>query len=185
MASFELRSQKMTNNEELLTVARTNGAYGVRGWIRIVPFEDGEVLALTKRWWFTDMRGETRIVHVSELKVHGNALLAKFEGVDNKEDADRMRGRISVLREDFPELDDDEHWAVDILGCKVVNREGVEIGTVVDIGDNGVQDILKIEAPKQSDRAGKIYLIPVVEQYVDEMDTDSGLIKVDWQPDWY
>ena len=42
------------SDNKILTVGRTNGAYGVRGWVRVVPFEEPEILAATKRWFLTD-----------------------------------------------------------------------------------------------------------------------------------
>ncbi len=173
----------MTEPQELLPIARTGGAYGVRGWVRIVPFEEGEPLFSTKTWHFVAMNGEQRILQLKELKVHASQLIAKFEGIDNKEDADRLRGRIALRREDFPELeDDDEHWAVDIIGCRVVNRAGEELGLVQDISDNGVQDILLVQ--RQTEQGACQYLIPVVEQYVEQIDTAERVIRVDWQLDW-
>lgn len=169
----------------LIAVARTNGAYGVRGWIRIVPFENGEVLAETKRWAFTPLNTKTtRDLTVLEIKIHGMQLMARIEGVDSKEAADALRGTISVSREDFPELEDGEHWAADVLGCRVVNEQGVELGRLTEIGNNGVQDIFKVEGGPLVNGKTPVYLIPDVEQYVLEIDDEEKVITVDWQPDW-
>lgn len=175
----------MTENvDELLVVGRTNGAYGVHGSVRIVPFEDGEVLAVAKRWFIQSIRGEVTEVKVKNVKVHGTVLLAKFEGIDTKEDADALRGRICVTRDDFPETDEGEFWAVDVIGCRVVNKEGVELGKVTDIGSNTVQDIFKVEGGPKIDGKDPIYLIPDVESYVLDIDLESQTVTVDWQPEW-
>lgn len=174
----------MAIDTELLEVGRTDGAYGVRGSVRVVPFEGGEVLAVAKRWFIKPLRGEVKEVTVKSVRVHGTRLLADIEGICSKEEADALRGRICVLREDFPEAEDDEHWAVDVIGCKVVNQDGVELGEVTDIGDNTVQDILKVEHGPKIDGHNPIYLIPIVEAYIVEIDTDKRLVTVDWQPEW-
>lgn len=175
----------MTENEdELLVVGRTNGAYGVHGSVRVVPFEGGEVLAVAKRWFIRNIRGEVTEVKVKTVKMHGTVLLAKFEGIDVKEEADALRGQICVLREDFPETDDGEYWAVDVIGCTVVNKEGVTLGKVTDVGSNGVQDIFKVEGGPKIDGKDPVYLIPDVESYVLDIDLDSETVTVDWQPEW-
>ncbi len=174
----------MVNPDELLCVGRTNGAYGVRGSIRVVPFEGGEVLAQTRRWFLTPLRGETVPLEVTSIKVHGNVLLATVAGCDSKEKADALRGRISVLRADFPDPGEDEFWAADVIGCRVVNREGVELGRVTEIGSNTVQDIFKVEGGPRVDGRDPVYLIPDVEAYILDIDVDSGVVTVDWQPDW-
>ena len=174
----------MTEANNILTVGRTNGAYGVRGWVRVVPFEEPEILAATTRWFLTDVRGNSRQLEVKELKAHGNMLIARIEGVDNKEDADALRGRIGVLREDFPEAGEGEVWAADVIGLPVVNQDDVELGRVTEIGTNTVQDIFKVEGGPKIDGKDPVYLIPDVEQYVLEVDLDEGLVRVDWDPSW-
>ena len=112
------------SDNKILTVGRTNGAYGVRGWVRVVPFEEPEILAATKRWFLTDIRGNTKTLEVEELKVHGQMLIARIAGILNKEDADALRGRIGVLREDFPEAGEGEVWAADVIDCLLSTSRG-------------------------------------------------------------
>lgn len=168
----------------ILTVGRTNGAYGVRGWVRVIAFEEPEILAATRRWFLTDIRGNARELEVEELKPHGQMLIARIKGVLNKEDADALRGRIGVLREDFPEAGEGEVWAADVIGLPVVNQDGTELGRVTEIGTNTVQDIFKVEGGPKVDGKDPVYLIPDVEQYVLEVDLETGVVRVDWDPTW-
>jgi 16S rRNA processing protein rimM len=174
----------MTDKQDILTVGRTNGAYGVRGWVRVIAFEEPEILAATNRWFLTDIRGGVRELTVLELKPHGNMLIARIEGVDQKEAADALRGRIGVLREDFPEAGEGEVWAADVIGLPVVNRDGVTLGRVTEIGTNTVQDIFKVEGGEKVNGVDPVYLIPDVEQYVLDVDLDEGVVLVDWDPSW-
>lgn len=172
-------------SQALLVVGRTDGAYGLNGSVRVVPFENGEVLGVARKWFIRNIRGQIREVDVRNVKVHGTLLLAKFAGVDSKEAADRLRGNICVMRRDFPEADEGQHWAADVIGCRVVNREGVELGTVADVGSNTVQDIFKVRGPVPAAGGKPVeYLIPDVPDYVLEIDVGSGVVTVDWQPDW-
>lgn len=185
--SFERSSfQKtfMADNDNILSVGRTNGAYGVRGWVRVIPFDDPELLAASDRWFLTDIRGNRRELHVLELKVHGQMLIARLEGVMNKEEADALRGHIGLLREDYPEAGEGEVWAADVIGLPVVNQDGIELGRVTEIGTNTVQDIFKIEGGPKIDGKDPVYLIPDVDQYVLEVDLDEGVVRVDWDPAW-
>lgn len=172
------------SDNKILTVGRTNGAYGVRGWVRVVPFEEPEILVATKRWFLTDIRGNTKTLEVEELKVHGQMLIARIAGILNKEDADALRGHIGVLREDFPEAGEGEVWAADVIGLPVVNQQGIELGRVTEIGTNTVQDIFKVEGGPKVNGKDAVYLIPDVEQYVLEVDLEEGVVRVDWDPSW-
>ena len=43
--------------DDLVELGRTAGAYGFRGWVRIVPLESGEVLQKARTWVLTDLKG--------------------------------------------------------------------------------------------------------------------------------
>ncbi|MCF0253927.1 MAG: 16S rRNA processing protein RimM [Duodenibacillus sp.] len=169
--------------DDWVEVGRTGGAWGVRGWLHAVPWETGLALESAGTWRIRLPSGEAREYAVEGFKVHGNGPVAKLAGIDDKEAADALRGRIEVRRCDFPELGEGENWAVDLIGCRVVNLQGVALGTVEDLGDNGVQDILKV-VRTAGDGGEALYLIPVVEAYVTDIDLGAGIITVDWQPDW-
>lgn len=175
----------MSDNNTILTVGRTNGAYGVRGWVRVLAFEEPDILAATRRWFLTDIHGNRRELDVQELKPHGQMLIARIQGVDSKEQADALRGHIGVLREDFPPTEDGEVWAADVIGLPVINQDGVELGRVTEIGSNTVQDIFKVEGGPKVDGKDAVYLIPDVEQYVLQIDLQEGVVRVDWDPSWF
>ena len=85
--------ETLTPPEDLVPVARTAGAYGVRGWVRVVPLGTGEALMETDDWWLQDLRGNVKPLTPVEMKAHGDVLLVRFEESTSKEDADRMKGR--------------------------------------------------------------------------------------------
>ena len=91
---------------------------------------------------------------------------------------------MSVSRADFPDAGKDAVWAVDLVGCKVVNKEGTALGTVESIGSNGAQDLLVI-AYDNADGKKAVFMLPLVKDvYLIAIDTDARTITVDWQPDW-
>ena len=67
---------------------------------------------------------------------------------------------MSVSRADFPDAGKDAVWAVDLVGCKVVNKEGTALGTVESIGSNGAQDLLVI-AYDNADGKKAVFINPL------------------------
>lgn len=110
--------------DDLVELGRTAGAYGFRGWVRIVPLESGEVLQKARTWVLTDLKGVRTTLNIEAFRRHGDGFIAKWAGCETKEAADAARGRVSVSRADFPDAGKDAVWAVDLVGCKVVNKEG-------------------------------------------------------------
>lgn len=170
--------------DDLVELGRTAGAYGFRGWVRIMPFQSGEVLQKAKTWVLTDLKGKRETLKIEAVRRHGDGFIAKWEGCDTKEAADVARGHVSVARCDFPDAGDDAVWAVDLIGCEVVNTADENLGTVESIGSNGAQDLLVI-AYDNADGKKQTFMLPVVKDvYIQSIDTDASRITVDWQLDW-
>ena len=56
-------------------------------------------------------------------------------------------------------------------------KEGEELGTVETLETNGVQSLLAVKGAKR-------HLIPLIPEYVLDIDLDSELIQVEWHADW-
>ncbi len=155
------------------------GAYGLRGWVRVLPFQDGDALLDSKNWFHLTRGGEPQPMAMESAKFHGKGIVAKLKGIDTPEAAAALKGAVGLLREDFPDLGENEVYWVDIIGAKVVNTKGEEIGTVRSITDNGAHDVLEVNGAK-----GKMILIPLVPEYVELVDMEKKEVTVDWSLDW-
>lgn len=172
-------TNEKNSNAEPIVLGALHGAYGLKGWVRVQPFQDTEALLFSKNWYHITREGQVSPLPMESAKLHGAGIVAKLKGIDTPEDAAQLRGAVGLYRDDFPALEDGEYYWVDLIGCKAVNREGAEIGTVEGLIDNGVHDILDVRKTN-----GKKVLIPFVEQYLDEVDLDEKKIVLDWDPAW-
>lgn len=169
--------------DDYVELGRAAGAYGFRGWVRVQPLASGEVLRKVKRWRLVPMAGAPMDLTIEAVRVHGSGLIAKWTGCESKEAADQLKGTIYVARADFPSAGEDEVWAVDLMGCTVVNQAGDELGTVSRIGSNGAQDLL--EVTYEVDGKSSTFMVPMVKDvYLLAIDTEARRVTVDWQLDW-
>ena len=90
----------------------------------------------------------------------------------------REGARVFVGRASFPTAGADEYYWVDLIGCAVVNREGADLGSVVDLLDTGAHSVLRV-LQGETER-----LIPFVAAYVDAVDLPARRITVDWGLDY-
>ena len=164
---------------DLVDLGAVRGAYGVKGWARIEPFDrQADVLRQSGVWWVIQ-GAQRRPVEIESLKVHGTLILAKWRGFDVPEALDRIKGAtVAVSRSQFPALAAGEYYWVDLIGLDVVNREHKVLGRVAAMASNGAQDLLQVEGDQG------VLLVPMVPAYVDEVDLASRRVRVDWQPDW-
>ena len=166
---------------DLIELGAVRGAYGLKGWVRVAPFAaDGSVLETVHHWWLLS-GGEPKGLAVQEVKRHAESLVAKWEGCESKEAADSLKGgTIAIARADFPALSEGEHYLSDVVGYRVVNREGLELGTVSGIRSGADAQWLELHGSHKRESL----LIPLIDQYVEAIEADARMIKVDWQSDW-
>jgi 16S rRNA processing protein RimM len=162
-------------------LGRVRGAFGVRGWVKVTPHSPpAEVLRSTRRWWLLGP-GPARELRVTAVRRHAAALVAKWDGCDTPEAAEALKGApIAVARSDFPPLHGQEYYWVDLIGLQVFNRDNRKLGVVKGLRSSAAHDLLEIEATPQ----GAEILVPLVGDFVDGIDLDTGTIRVNWEPEW-
>ncbi len=175
---------------DLIELGVVRGAYGLKGWVHIAPFAaDGVVLESVRRWWLLQGPAAQELA-VQQTRRHGESLVAKWQGCESREAADALKGAtVGVARSEFPPLAEGEHYLSDVIGYRVVNREGVELGAASGLRagksrDQGgvVMQWLEVTSTV-SDKKGAL-LIPMVSEYVEAIEPDARLIRVDWQTGW-
>jgi 16S rRNA processing protein RimM len=164
--------------DDLIAVGRVVDAYGTRGWVKVEPYNSPQesVLHACRRWWLPDGRS----VVVQSARQHGAVLACKPANCADRDQALAFKGlEIRASRADFPSAGADEFYWVDLVGCQVVNREGVDLGRVESVVDHGAHPILVLAA-----EGGEQRMIPFVDAFVDDVDLAGRRIVADWQPDY-
>ncbi len=129
-----------------LAVGRVARAHGVRGRVLIAPY-NAESMGLEKvpRLWLEAKDGSQRLFEVAHAERVNLGYLVTLKGVDDKDVADKLRGNVVlVARAELPELDDGEMYAVDLIGLKLFDAQGVERGVVEAIEAAGPNELLRL-----------------------------------------
>jgi len=166
-------------------------AYGLKGWVKVAAHADaghgGDALLSAKRWWL--LKGQERKSAPSlQAKTHSDTVVAHLGGVADRDAALALRGaRVYISRSEFPALEADEFYWVDLLGLDVVTVAGSALGKVADMIDNGAHSVMRIEYPAV-DKNGKPVtgerLIPFVGVFVKTVDQAAKQVIVDWEADY-
>lgn len=168
-----------------VTLGRVTGVFGIRGWIKIHSYTRPiENLLDYPRWWLVQQGRELESSMI-EGRVQGRGLVAQLgdangRAIDDRDQAAALIGAdILVARDELPELEEGQYYWSDLVGLKVQNEEGVELGKVESLTSNGAQDVLVLRGG-EAER-----LIPFVQgPIVKSVELQQGLIVVDWQPDY-
>ncbi|MBT9568882.1 MAG: ribosome maturation factor RimM [Thiobacillus sp.] len=159
-------------------MGRVAAPFGIKGWVKVQPFSEDPGTLLDLESWRIGRGAEHREYTVEAAQDHGKAMVAKLEGVDDRDQAYALRGmEISVARGSLPPPADDEYFWSDLIGLTAVNRDGITLGTVDSLMETGAHDLLVIKGKRE-------YLIPFVGQFVGKVDVAGGQIEVDWGEDY-
>ncbi|MBU3693961.1 MAG: ribosome maturation factor RimM [Rhodocyclaceae bacterium] len=164
-------------------MGRLAGPYGLRGFVRVQVFTEALDGLLDFEEWLVGRQGRWDTRRVLEADVHGDGLVARFEGIDTPEAARALRGSdVAVRRGELPPPEADEVYWVDLIGCEVVNREGIRLGHVANLMETGANDVLVVVAGSGEQRVER--LIPYTAQVVEQVDVPGRSIRVDWGEDY-
>jgi 16S rRNA processing protein RimM len=161
-----------------IVMGRIAAPFGIKGWVKVQPYsEDPGTLMDFESWRIG--RGELQTYYAVEAaQGHGKALVAKLAGIEDRDAAYALRGQeISVAKSALPPPEENEFYWSDLIGLKVVNREGIELGRVDNLMESGANDLLVVKGARE-------HLIPFVAAFVGKIDLAGKTIEVDWGEDY-
>lgn len=184
--------------DDAIELGRVLEAWGIKGWVRVQPHSaDTDALMAADTWFlqppearfargFDAFVGSVQ-VKVAEVKAHRDGVVARFEGMDDRNLAEALKGvRIYLPRSAFPETPEGEYYWVDLIGLEVFNRQGEPMGVVRDLMPTGPHSVLVLAYTETLDGKEQAAerMIPFVAAYVDGVDQQARRITVDWQKDY-
>jgi len=175
----------VTVPDDLYLVGHVLDAWGVRGWVKVAPDAPQATALLKSRTWWLSRPGfehEPAPFAVRLVRRHGSALVALFDGLQDRNDAEALRGRrIAVRRADFPAPDEGEFYWADLIGCEVRTPEGADLGRVTGLMESAAHAILRVQIAQTSlDAKPRERLIPFVDAYIASVDLPAKIIIALW-----
>lgn len=114
-----------------------------------------------------------RVLCVDRASPYKGGLRVAFAGVADRDAAEALRGlELWVPIEQVPEPPAGSYYVFELIGCRCVDECDGEIGTVVDIQEDGGGTLLEVE--KEGVRA----VVPFVEAFLVGVDRDARRIDL-------
>jgi 16S rRNA processing protein RimM len=148
--------------------------FGVRGWIKLRSHTDPPERLLDHRSLRIGRGSVWRDYRVEERGRSGGALTVKLAGVEDRDQAQALRGaEVCVPRSELPPRDDKDFYRADLIGCEVVNLEGLGLGVVEHFLETPAQVLMVV-------RGAQEFWIPAVPQHLRRVDLRERRVVVDW-----
>ena len=163
---------------EPLVLGRISGLFGVRGWVRVFSYTEPREAVLQYKRLLIGRNGSWQAILVAEGQRHGKSVIARFDGVDDRDQAAALIGaELGVERDALPEPEDGQYYWSDLIGMKVVHRDGTELGTIDSMLETGAHDVMVVAGETER-------LIPfAMNEVVINVDLQEKRVDVDWEWD--
>ncbi|MBQ9899276.1 MAG: 16S rRNA processing protein RimM [Ruminococcus sp.] len=157
--------------KEFLEAGKIVTTHGIRGEVKIMPYCDSpELLCEFDRLFLGKNKDE---VAIERARVFKSTVIAKIEGVDTPEDAEKLRNKMLYMHRDDLELDEDTYFISDLIGMEVRDADSGQVyGEIADVMQTGANDVYVVKG------ADREYLVPAIADVVVSTDIDGGVMTI-------
>ena len=160
-----------------LKVGKIVNTHSLKGEVKVISSTDFEEERFKKGSKLLITRGNQLIreVVVQSYRNHKNFLLVKFEGIDSVEEAEKLKNlQIKIDSDEVGELEENEFYFHQIIGCEVFDKNDKNLGEIIDILTPGANDVWVIKGEN-----GKEILIPYIEDVVKKIDITNKKVNIE------
>jgi 16S rRNA processing protein RimM len=161
----------------LIQLGFVGAPFGVRGWIKLRSHTDPPERLLDHRNLRIGQGSVWQVYRIESSGRSGGALTVKLAGVEDRNQAQALRGaQVCVPRIELPQRDDKDFYRADLIGCEVVNLDGIALGRVQHFIETPAQVLMVVRGTQE-------FWIPAVPLHLRRMDLQARRLVVDWSAD--
>lgn len=143
--------------------------HGIRGEIRVQSFSASGVNLRPGKFVYLD--GERR--RVDRARHDRDAWILRLRGLTTRNDVEGYRGALLEVPDDEVEREsEDSYFLHELIGLRVVTKEGEELGRVVEVMQPGANDVYVVQGPY-----GEI-LVPAIGEVIERIDVAGGVMTI-------
>ena len=160
-------------NKEYLRVGVILRPHGVKGAVKVLSLSDdpGRFRALSDAYLEVST-GKYESVKAKNVTVSGEDVYLQLSGYDDRDAVERLRNKyICVDRSNARKLPEGEYFVVDLIGCNVVDTNGLNYGTLKEVYFTGANDVYEIKGEKT-------LMLPALKKVLKEVDIENKKITL-------
>lgn len=149
------------------------GAKGLAGAVRIEPLTDAPDRLVVGAELY--LEGEDAPRALTAVETGGRVPVVALDGIADRDAAQALAGR--YLEVEAVSLPAGRWYWHEIVGLRVRDEAGDDLGTVVEVFRAGENEVYRIEGP------GGELLVPALRDVVLDLDVAAGSMTIRWQPE--
>jgi 16S rRNA processing protein RimM len=176
---LEFKLEDIMKNKNLVELGTSTRPHGIKGGFLFNLFNNdasvlikGSVITIFPNSDKSEVPAEGQEIAIDEIHF-GNKTICYLKGIRDRNIVEAMIPfKLFYPRDKFPEPDEDELYLQDLVGLKVLDIDGYEIGKVQSYFDNGAQTVLKLKLESE------IVELPFVENFFPHVNLEKGTITM-------
>ncbi|MES0341287.1 MAG: ribosome maturation factor RimM [Candidatus Humimicrobiaceae bacterium] len=166
--------------------------HGIKGEINVMLATDypNTILKGSILFMDHDLSIPIEVDNIRQKKLKGKDVsILKFAGIDDRNEAQRLKGKkIYRSGSEIPALEDGQFWIDDLIGCRVLLKDGSTIGKVQDVdilpSNQNLAVLIENTAASVSGMVGNILYVPLIEDYIENIDISGKKITLKKIPEY-
>ncbi len=156
---------------EFIEAGKIVNTHSVYGEIKVQPWSDEDDFLCD----FDVVYIDEKPYEVERARLHKNCVLLKLRGINNINEASKYRNKCICVDRDEVELDDGTYFIADLEGLTVIDRDGTELGKLIEVLTLPASDVYVIKGEFE-------YMIPAVPEFIVDVDLENRIMKVSTIP---
>ena len=153
---------------EYVLIGRIVNTHGVNGEVKIEVWLDSPQFLKSFKRLYTDAGQELRVLSA---RVHKGFVIARFEGAEDVNAAMTFKNRTVSIRREDARLPKGAFFLQDIIGARVVDEDGNEVGILTDVMETPASNVYVVKGEAE-------HLIPAVPEFIKKTDVEAGVVTV-------
>lgn len=159
----------------LISIGKILNFHGIKGEVKL-GYTKGKEEQL--KWLSTVYVQKDNInikLTISSIRFHKGFAIVKFNEINSINEVMELKGSVLYIGKDIVsnELQEDEYLTSDLKGLDVFDTDGIKLGVVTGVSENGATDLLSVRI-----RDNSTHLVPFVKELVPFVDIENKKIIV-------
>ena len=152
---------------EKIDAGKLINTHGITGEMKAEVWLDSPQFMKTFRRFFIGKKE----YDVLSSRIQKGFMYLKLAGVEDLNTAMSLKGSVLQIAREDAHLPAGTYFLCDIIGARVIDERGGEIGILTDVEENPAAPIYVVKGERE-------HLIPAVPEFIRQVDAEQGLVTV-------
>lgn len=161
--------------EQYFEIGKITGTHGIKGTMRVFPTTQDPTRFERLKEIIVENKGKRETFHIQKVAYHKQFVLLNVKEITDINVAELYKQATILIPDAMAiPLEEDEYYARDLYGLKVVTEDGEELGELTKIYVTGANDVYAV----QKNAEEKELLIPAIKDCIRKVDLEEGVMTV-------